>query len=43
MFNFGYIPKEFIKEHNPNWQEIPGHPYRILLIVLVLEKMHYLI
>ena len=33
MFNFGYIPKEVIKEHNPNWQEIPGHPYRILLIV----------
>ena len=33
MFNFGYIPKEVIKEHNPNWQEIPGHPYRMLLIV----------
>ena len=33
MFNFGYIPKEVIKEHNSNWQEIPGHPYRILLIV----------
>ena len=33
MFNFGYIPKEVIKEHNPNWQEIPGHPYRTLLIV----------
>ena len=33
MFNFGYIPKEVIKERNPNWQEIPGHPYRMLLIV----------
>ena len=30
MFNFDYITKEDIKEHNPNWPEIPGHPYRIL-------------
>ena len=21
-----------IKEHNPNWPEIPDHPYRVLLI-----------
>ena len=21
-----------IKEHNPNWPEIPDHPYRILII-----------
>ena len=20
----------YIKEHNPNWPEIPEHPYRIL-------------
>ena len=32
MFNFDYITKEAIKEHNPNWPEIPDHPYRILLI-----------
>ena len=32
MFNFGYITKENIKEHNPNWPEIPDHPYRILII-----------
>ena len=32
MFNFGYITKEDIKEeHNPNWPEIPDHPYRALI------------
>ena len=30
MFNFDYITKEDIKEHNPNWPEIPDHVYRIL-------------
>ena len=29
MFNFDYIRKEDIKEHNPNWPEIPDHPYRV--------------
>ena len=32
MFNFGYITKEDKKEHNPNWPEIPDHPYQILII-----------
>ena len=32
MFNFDYIKKEDIKEHNPNWPEIPDHPYRILIV-----------
>ena len=32
MFNFDYITKGDIKEHNPNWPEIPDHPYRILLV-----------
>ena len=32
MFDFDYITKEDIKEHNPNWAEIPDHPYRILII-----------
>ena len=32
MFNFDYIIKEDIEEHNPNWPEIPDHPYRILII-----------
>ena len=31
MFNFDYITKIGIKEHNPNWPEIPDHPYRILI------------
>ena len=31
MFNFDYITKENIKEHNPKWPEISDHPYRILL------------
>ena len=32
MFNFDYISKENIKEHNPKWTEIPDHPQRILII-----------
>ena len=32
MFNFDYITKEDKKEHNPNWPEIPDHPYRILRV-----------
>ena len=32
MFNFDYITKEGIKEHNLRWTEILDHPYRILLI-----------
>ena len=31
MFNFDYITKEDIKEHNPTWPEIPDNPYRILI------------
>ena len=31
MSNFDYITKENIKEHNPNWPEIPDHPYRMLI------------
>ena len=32
MFNFDYIAKEDIKEHNPNQPEISDHSYRILLV-----------
>ena len=32
MFKFDCITKEHIKKHNPNWPEIPDHPYRILII-----------
>ena len=29
---FDYIERENIKEYNPNWQKIPYHPYRVLII-----------
>ena len=32
MFNFDYITKEDLKEHNPDWPEILGHLYRILIV-----------
>ena len=32
MFNFDYITKENIKEHNPNWSKFPYHPERILIV-----------
>ena len=32
MINFHNATKENIKEHNPNWPQIPEHPYIILLI-----------
>ena len=32
MFNFDYITKEGIKQHNPNWPENPDHRYSILII-----------
>ena len=32
MFNFDYMTKEDIKEHNANWAEISDHPYRILIV-----------
>ena len=33
MINFDNITTENIKEHNPNWPQIPDLPYRILIIV----------
>ena len=32
MINFDYVTKEDMKYHNPNWPEIPDHPYKILKI-----------
>ena len=32
MINFDDLVKENKKEHNPNWPQIPDHPYRILII-----------
>ena len=31
MINFDDVIKENTKEHNPNWPQIPDHPYRILI------------
>ena len=30
--NFDDVLKENIKEHNPYWPQIPGHPYRMFII-----------
>ena len=32
IINSDDVTKENIKEHNPNWPEIPDHSYRILII-----------
>ena len=29
MINFDAATKENIKEHDPNWLQVPDHPYRI--------------
>ena len=29
MIDFGDVTKDDTKEHNPNWPQIPDHPYRI--------------
>ena len=31
VINFNDAIKENIKEYNPNWLQIPDHPYRILI------------
>ena len=31
MFDFDYVMKKDIKKHNPNCEEIPDHPYRMLI------------
>ena len=32
MINFDGVTKENMKEHNPNWPQIPDHLYRILIV-----------
>ena len=32
MINFDDATKENIKEFNPNWPQIPDHPYKLLII-----------
>ena len=32
MIKFNDVTKENIKEHNPNWSQVPDYPYRVLII-----------
>ena len=32
MIKFNDVTKENIKNHNPNWQQIPDDPYLVLII-----------
>ena len=32
MINFDDVTEENMKKHNPNWPEIPNHPYKILIV-----------
>ena len=32
MVDFDEVTNENKTEHNPNWPNVPDHPYRILLI-----------
>ena len=32
MINIDNVTKESINKHNPNWPQIPDHPYKILII-----------
>ena len=32
MINFDHTGRKYIREHNPNWPQIPDNPYRILII-----------
>ena len=45
IIKFDDVTKENIKEHNPNWPQIPDHPYRILIIrgLDLKNQIHYLI
>ena len=43
--NFDDVTKKNIKEHNPNWPQIPDHSYRMLIIggSGSEKQIHYLI
>ena len=45
MINFDDVVEEIMKEHTPNWPQIPHHPYKILIIggSESGKKIHYLI
>ena len=31
MIKFDDVARKSIKEHNPNWPQIPDHPYKIII------------
>ena len=43
MINFVDFTGENIKEHNPIWSQISGHPYGILILATLDQEkqMHY--
>ena len=45
IINFDDVTKENIKEYNPNWPQIPDHPYKILIAGVSGSRkyMHFLI
>ena len=43
MINVVDVIKESMKEHNPNWPEIPDYPCRILIVLGLEKQIHYLI
>ena len=46
MIDFDDFTKVNIKGNNPNWPQIPDHPYRILIdedSVSEKKQLHYLI
>ena len=32
MVNFDDVTKKNMKNHNPNWPQVSGHPYRVLIV-----------
>ena len=42
MTNFYDVANENTKENNPNWPQIPDHPYRILIVGSVSGKTNSL-
>ena len=43
MINFDDVIKEETEQNNPNWSQIPDHPYRILTIRSFGSKKTFLI
>ena len=38
MINFNDVAKENIRKHNPNWPQIPDHPYNYTLFNLISHQ-----